>query len=147
MALHSSADLLLLSGFLKVSYDFLPLFPISNFVFINTISNILPPPTSLTKLKYLNCSRTSCHCIYGTETFRGTCHVHSVRSVGEDNCTRRSMVSKLRYYVHQVANSFQERRHFRETECNIQFSYIKLLNQLFALVPKIFYTLKFFSTY
>jgi len=121
MALPSSADLHLLSGLLTVSSFFWHLFPICNFAFINIVSNILPTPICLATLKYLKCSRTDSHCIYGTETFRGACHFHSVRSVGEANCTRQSMVSTLRHYT-QWPTVFKNVRHFRETECNIQFS-------------------------
>jgi hypothetical protein len=120
MALPSSADLHLRSELLTVSSFLWPLFPICNFPIISTISNILPPPICLATLKYLNCSRTDCHCIDVTETFHGTCHVHSVRSVGESNCARRSMGSKLRHH-NQWPTVFKNVRHFRETECNIQF--------------------------
>jgi hypothetical protein len=84
---------------LTVSSVFWPLFPIYNFVFINITSNIFPSPIILTTIKYFNCSRTVCHRNYGTETFRGTSHVHSVASVGTANCAQRSMVYKLRYYT------------------------------------------------
>jgi hypothetical protein len=105
----------------SVSSFFWHLFQICNFAFINIISNILPTPICLATLKYLKCSRTDSHCIYGTETFRGACHVNSVRSVGEANCARQSMVSTLRHYT-QWPTVFKNVRHFRETECNIQFS-------------------------